>query len=733
MFDNKIKTGIPGLDRLLFGGLQLPPMPKKGESMSYRPLTVVISGESGTYRTLFGMQLLHGLSMELQNEFPRDVEENKFKDSEQGKPEMQPDQKSLQYTLVAPCVISFKKQEQNLSDILLDMVIAKCVRRIIKHNLNKENCQIIRHKFSSSIFDFDGCTSICQFDIDEMDRYIGEEVVIYNNRTNALHFTTPYEPYMENSANADINDLIARRKYNSMNEYIKPDIQQMLPKDLSCEFFNVNIYGQIEAPNLCVKDKTKNGEKIYSPLGIANTEFIPCVVIDNYDQYMKLYSKAPQSLIVIYLENSKNKIKDINPDVWFDLRVAENPEIDYWINQLTIRKAILQNSALGWHQYKNRDYGIEVYPSSNVLLQRRRHMLKAIARANVDILSDTFQQYIDNYRYVNQDNNADDKCLQSYICKRYEEFKKDQARNSKDRLHKIYDSLRKDLRTSSVLSEILVDKAIDGTSTAIIGSANSYKRFLSLAKTFSASFVGNHTLYILLDQDAEKLRKSMVCPTWEYRNAKSGTNIKQFGKYKEHDSVSDNESGNLDCSDCYAGIHFWDVRMGNITSDEFFYYLTQQFESQPKIKQIIIDNIPRINYSFPLLKRDHLFLTTLVSICKEYKKDLVILCDRTSNYVDELRMLADNVICTERVEKETHIYVEQYNGYNAPSHIYACKVKKMEELFYCETHKEFHQYCLNENRVDNYDIRSLDKYWEPSQPNVLARIFNKNKGYETSK
>lgn len=52
----KIKTGITGLDKLLFGGLCLQsPNPTEVD----RPLTIAIYGDKGTSKALLAMQLLH--------------------------------------------------------------------------------------------------------------------------------------------------------------------------------------------------------------------------------------------------------------------------------------------------------------------------------------------------------------------------------------------------------------------------------------------------------------------------------------------------------------------------------------------------------------------------------------------------------------------------------------------------------------------------------------------------
>lgn len=60
--NQKIPTNIWGLDRLLFGGIQLQSF--DGNNIT-RPLVIMIEGEPGSSRALFAMQLLHGLCQSL--------------------------------------------------------------------------------------------------------------------------------------------------------------------------------------------------------------------------------------------------------------------------------------------------------------------------------------------------------------------------------------------------------------------------------------------------------------------------------------------------------------------------------------------------------------------------------------------------------------------------------------------------------------------------------------------
>lgn len=702
--NEKISTDITGLDRLLFGGIQLQSV-KFNDSENIESeingLSVVIYGESGTSRALFAMQLLHGLTKYLNRLQATDNSEGGF-------------------TLASPVFYSPGKSACNLSDMLLDTIISKCVNCIIEDNIKKENtwsgC-----KFSSAIFHVDEKDKFLQLDCSKLDQYIGEEAVIYNNRTNALHLTAAHHPSNIKSTN-DSTNLIAYRRYDKIKDYSDSRSIKALG-NLAEEFFDIEIYDK----SYCNIDRLRNFK---FPV-MSKSTFISCSVIDGYrgkdNDFIKYLRN--KSLVTIFVMDTYKENEDLNPDLLIEMRCHEDKENEYMLHQLCIRKSVLQSTALGWHQYKKRDYGIEIYPSTHVTLQRRRHMPKALLRGYSDVLTDTFQQYVDRNYYVKNDNMAS--AYSDYIC--------DKDNSRWRRLKRIYQTLQEDLLASGVLKEILIEPQFGenllnpdenneeprGKVTAIIGESNTYKRYLSLGSTFSVACRREHTLNVLLDQEYYTMRKRMVCPTWAFHSSSNHISCKT-------DNLMDCRTCNKcklpNCQSCYPFIHFWDLRMGYITSEEFFYYLIRQinifsgkdFNGQDRLKRIVIDDIQKIDYSFPLLRRDSLFLTTLISICKDYEIDLFILCDKKATLATELRSMADNVICAERIKKECRLYIERFGGYNSPSHIFGCRIENIDQLFYCtisDKHKNFH---LNENRIETIHVPNMDHFWVTSDTNKIV-------------
>lgn len=678
----KISTDILGLDKLLFGGiiLQEPHITKAQDGtiigINGKELIITITGKSGTSRALLAMQLLHGITKNMRLL----AQENKT---------------GIGMELANPVFYSDSKDEMNLEDMVLDTLISKCVNSIIEDNIQEEklwnNCD-----FCSTIFNLND-EEIARKNIKQaqMDLLLSEEVIVYNNRTNALHFVLPHGKD-ENNCN-DTSNLIAHRISDCINDYCKISGIQKL-RHLADEFFPIDF--QIQ--------------------GINPNAYIPCLVLD-INNAQSLNSKTvgmlrAKSLVTIFVLNENGPAIQEEPGIIFELRSHEDEVNDYVRHELCIKKSVLQTTALGWHRYKKRDYGIEVYPSVHVLLQRRRHMPKALLRGYSDVLTDTYQQFIDNNPNKSQ----------------YDNYSSEKKQLRWKRLSTIYKTLQEEQNICKLLNSILIDPKLEPDDmesqvSVIIGEPNSYKRYLSLGGTFSSCCRQEHTLNILFDQEYYTMRKRLVCPTWAF---KANKNRISCGGQSSNCDVCSSKCRLPFCQLCYKYIHFWDLRMGYISSDEFFYYLLRQIRLFPNpqnrersgIRRIVIDDIQKIDYCFPLLKEDPLFLPALIAICKDRGIDLCILCDKSASLVKHLRSLADNVICMERLDdKDSRIYIERSFGYNAPSHIFGGKIENIENLFICDNRK----YSLHETSVKPVIVPNMNHFWVCNDTNKILTQLKK--------
>ncbi len=668
-YDNyKIKTEINGLDDLLFGGLQLQTIK---ENTVEKPLIIVLRGELGTSRALLAMQLLHGITKSI-----RGLKTETTDGIEIGH--------SIFYTK--------KKSVHNISDMLVDTVISKCINKIVETAAKGDQGKWQNNQFCQTIFEVPQSTNLA-INLQKLDYYVSQEIIVYNSRTNALHVASPSKAFFPDILD---NQFVICRRHDNLGEYCKeyyessnkkehlksckPLYSENLDDNLSQEFFDIKI----------VSEECKGDSQLKECCKEMNGKKIPCIVLDREYSCMDK-ALEHKALVIIYIESKDTDIETYNADLIIEMRNYTDPKTEYLCHQISIVKSTLQDTAHGWHQYKKRDYGIEVYPSAHVILQRRRHMPKGVLRGQMDILSETYQHFIDekkDYNYFTS--------LSEFI-----------TRNSsykEDNLRRIYENFSKGECSEEILQNILIgDNDSKCQVTAIIGPANTYKRHLTLGGTFSTCCKEEHTLNILLDKEDNIILQKMICPASIFKNPQGILKKKC-----------------LSCIECYKYIHFKEIRMGCITSDEFFYYLIQQlrvskesFNENKKIKRIVIDDLQKIEFCFPMINKDSLFLTGLISICKDYDVDLFILCDKSSEKVEALRAQADNVICTERTpDYDLNIYIEHYSGPSFPSHIWGCHITDIKDLFYCDIMPDGKKYKLNEKSIRSFSVYSMENYWK---------------------
>lgn len=249
-------------------------------------------------------------------------------------------------------------------------------------------------------------------------------------------------------------------------------------------------------------------------------------------------------------------------------------------------------------------------------------------------------------------------------------------------------------------------------STVIIGNPNSYKRTLALASAYKLAQQGIHTLFILFDKNEMDLRRHMVCPAYH-------------GKCKR----------NLNkCIDCAKFIHTYDVRMGCISAEEFFSILLDQISFfcapakktgvETKYFQIVIDDIQKIDFSFPFLKSTNLFLSALLAICNNHNVKLTILCDKSASLTHEVCSLVDNVVAIRRDCNNVYDFelnIERDYNNIVPSRITQFTIKDILHLFSCDGSNMVIDSIITTScedgsthtnkRITGKEIGSMKEYW----------------------
>ncbi|WP_448781037.1 hypothetical protein [Bacteroides congonensis] len=658
---NKTKTNIVGLDKLLFGGFDL----------SRESLLIVIEGKEDTEKALLGLQMLYGLAQSL-------------------------DLNGKEQTVF----LSNCRDKEFYNDLHLDIVIAECMQRMIEEFARGYKKAFQLSEVTNVLFDTSKIKCRDYIERNEMpedkirknaDALICEEILYYNNRTNALHFRTIEA--VDNERN-----IVYERRYNTLGEYRAEFVR--LERLLKLKFVDLAILDRGNFNRILHSSEKKEILAVeYSDIKEDSIDFITLC------EHMR--DRARVSILIV---EDCAKFPDTLADIVIKLRNGLND--GYLLQSLSIIKNTLQVAALGWHQYKRRDYGIEIYPSLHLHFQQRRYLQRALTYTHSNVITDTYQQYINTCNYRG-------KQVANFY--EFDEERKGAINNSFEALYPKFflnftsdDILRrtflsgcsfktKDMNIDGTLEEYQLKEFMyghHGGVTAIIGESNTYKRFLTFGSMFSSALNKEHTLILLLNKEDSVIRRRLACPARLNNNRNSEK-----------------------CKCCYQYIHLMNICMGYITPEELIYFLKKQisvtFDGDEKnpIKRIIIDDLQIIDFCFPLLKKSSLFLSALMAVCREEDIELYILCDKNASLMPDLRMLADNVVCTDR-DKDGNllIYIERFAGYNnTPSKIYCGKVLSIKELFECSVKYNNEQVYLNftfdSTQIKDQSTSSMNHFW----------------------
>lgn len=497
----KISTGISGLDKMLLGGLQLP-ISDSENTNKQNGILITIKGCKGTDKTMFAMQIMHGITKSLRQD---------------------------NNTLI-PAFYSLNKSTYELNDLLLDYIISQCTRKMImirqdareKNQYDDNLFTNFIFKTNEEIFKQQQNDNILQLPDDfseHIDKYISDGIVFYNIRTNSLHFRT------KESIDSQANILYTRKK-DDINEYSADvnELQGMYSRldDIKNDFFTVDFsysatdqndnnddYHYTQTPVHKFQQIVAKIQDEYKP----NKNRKPCIVIDGISQIRKQELEGFEISVIERVLRTASLVsiividdveEDLFPsDLSIEMRRVENDKVNYTIHQLRINKCVFQMTAYGWHQYKKRDYGIEIYPSSHLLLQQKRYLPQSIINTKNGILDHNYLQYLDFSKIYD-------------IKKQFVEYEKDRHTEEYGRLIELYLN-RYDKRLSTpddILGYLLAQKetAPSGKIIAIIGNSNTFKRFLAIGSSFCAAKKGYHTLFLTFDRLSSNLLQQMQCP-----------------------------------------------------------------------------------------------------------------------------------------------------------------------------------------------------------------------------
>ncbi len=748
----KLKTGISGLDNLFYSGIQLSQYAEidkidvkvkeagnasqgADNSQGNNGIVIAIRGVKGTHKLLLATQMLQGLTREINRLFHKRKSE--------------PSHLSLLYSL--------NKNDDNLQDLYLDLLLSKEINHVIKENINEGNSAWHSNILSSSLFKQETTNRNINNGEDwnyvpndykeHTDQHICDRTFYYNSRTNSLHFRRM-------DAGDDNENILFTRRHNTLSEYCEekedwPNCMDGIKED----FFNVG-FNELNGKGVQETVADKYVEPYYSETALIKFQDIlsyleemegisPCIVIDGFAQFQdeelmrvpvnhlfKLLRKKSFFSILIFDERGKDI--GYNADIIIDMRQGYEKANHYTFYELQITKSTYQSTVLGWHQYKERPYGIEVFPSVHRLLQRRDYLSFILTNTHQSIVDESYEEYLRSLKRWGYDGKEAENIS-------YEKFQKEKPLRKNCLLQEMYarqmERMLPDEKAvpecetgKNMLEEVLLENPIGpkcqwqaskkwkchNDITALIGNPNSYKRLLANAATFNAARKGEHTLIILFDKEEGDVCRQTVCPGFrpdepacitaddDDNQLISWMPCAQPRGGKEKKGIASCETCNegctnrkkcklaVECSKCYEYIHFFGIRMGCISADELFSVIKElletKFENGECFKRVVIDDLQKVDFCFPLLKNSQLFLSALITLFREYNVKAQILCDKGAMLALPLCSMADNVVCMRREEEDVDkvtIYIERNSEHVEPSGIYRYTVENVERMFKC--------------------------------------------------
>ena len=587
-------------------------------------------------------------------------------------------------------------QTHKLDDMFLDYFISSSLQEILRKKASKDaNVNLSSNIFTNLLFDSSNILCQCTSTranipytavANTTDAMIGDGIIYYNRRTNSLH--------VKANLTADDNkyNQVYLRKFDSINEY-----RQMYSNKQQDTLF-------YKYTGLHFLPFSMIGNLTYSQLttSIANPKELIAVDLSAYKDLAVtkingLLNLLHDTKIAILVVDSTAEIPENRVNMMIEL--SQKVDNMFVLKYLQITKSDSQDFAPGLHQYKKRDYGIEVYPRKELYLYERRYLQRALVYTHADAVTETYQQYMRQQKYYQGDDAVS-----------YDDYKEELKKNkpffslypqnymqqmSIDLLNKILipvNPLRQQNKKSKEKDDLMAEEYMYGNAgfvTAVVGKANTYKRFLTFGGIFGSACSKDHTLIVMMNKEESVTRRRLICPAKPWKVDKMDY-----------------------CRECYGYIHFMNICMGNITPEEFLYYLEKQievpydYESKKRIRRIVIDDLQILDFCFPRLEKNGLFLAALAELCRVHDIILYFLCDTASELLPTLRALADNVIFTKKDESgHPLIFVEKFAGYtNTPSKMYCGKVKNVNKLFRCVENHGINSFELQTNIVELEDM-----------------------------
>lgn len=362
-----------------------------------------------------------------------------------------------------------------------------------------------------------------------------------------------------------------------------------------------------------------------------------CVVIDGFaglgeKDYARLPMETIEELlrkkawVSILVFDDRLTNYQTSADIIIEMHKSVNEQHNYTFFELQVIKNFLKTATPGWHKYRCTEKGeILVYPSIHKLLmlsQASGNPTGGDGKPTVGAPS-IHDQFS---QVINTDGNY------NYL---------DFVGNRKNTIE---------------LKDVIFPEA--GTITSIIGASNTFKRRLAAMSVIDALNKGKRVLVVFLNE--------------------SRRGFMDLLNHLDPDYLANEK------------LHLFEMPMGCLFPEEYLNMLDSYVEKF-KVKEkedvnIYMIDLVALDYAFPMLQAETLFLPALTSFCKRKKKEvsLTIVCNKKFSQVDELCFVSDAVLVTER-EKDMdvnnlRIYLEKNPfGWEQNSRVYQYDIEDIKK------------------------------------------------------
>ncbi len=383
-----------------------------------------------------------------------------------------------------------------------------------------------------------------------------------------------------------------------------------------------------------------------------------------------LRRRAWISIIIYEDETNHHENLDYLADMVIQIEGKEHKkQQNYYLNRICIEKSRFQQSVLGWHQYKIRESGIQVFPSLHYRTHRLDKLDDYIEYSEESILQDYTDLTLFTDEQEDEPNN--DQKNDKNNCGLFWSFHNPHCfycRNYNDPRgidHLLTNQLRKNPESYSFLKKILGGEPHRGSTTAVLGAHHTFKLQASLDFLRDGSIKGEHGLLICLQDMKPELYKerASLCGWVCYKD-------------KSEMEKCNNQKN------CYGKVHSLLLRPGCISPEEFIFLLDNRLingvRTGKHIQRIVFWDLQQISERFPFFAQDRFFLPALIDYLRnKWAIRAVFTGPASAEVSQQMNVLADNIVYAWRekwpLDGNPHQGQDMYAFYcdrleNEPSH-----------------------------------------------------------------